>query len=409
MLKRKTNTNSVWTKDFTFLSASILLDLLGAAAISFIVPLMILRSTSSVFLYGLYLVLYYSSSVFVPIFIGPLLENRNKRVINSVCCFATVIVCSVYLAMYMADSVPITVTMIIALLTGLFQAIFTVGANALILEYVEPENLQKAYSVYDSMEISGELSVPLCTFLYESYGMSFVLPVIIALYLFSAIMVFFMKNSKSVIATEKHDDYSNELKSGLEFVKNNKGYLSVCLAFMLCYMTTGIRRTTWLPYFESSYLWYFTVYSAISAGLFQSSILLYLLKIKSKHRYALSVISFVVLAIGMTVSLLFGNIATTIIAYFVGLSNGIFTNMRSVSVYENLDETQRSRFSGIFTAFTNAGIVLGMAICTVLSYKFSVISINVIVGLFLLIAFLMIYLGKDKESIKNLYNKDKKQ
>lgn len=398
----------LWNRRFSAFAAGTLIEYISNAGMSFVLSLLILDLTNSVLMYGSYLVLYYLSSVCVPMLVGPLLEKYNKRVVNCLCCILSAAVYGAYFLLYLQGKNHMAFTLLLAVCTGILHATFSVGANALMLEITHKANLQKAYSILSMIDTVCEISVPVVTVLYKMAGLSPIMIGCILLFAGGAAVMLAVSRSSSLPEAVPHSSYAAELKDGMQFVAQNRGYLVVCIAFALSYAFSGVRRTLWLPFFqnqsESSYIWYFVVSGLCSTGMFHASFLLYLLKIKEKYRYLTAAISFVLLG-SCTAGVLFsGKIVAVILGYFAGLASGIFSNMRSVSVYAHLDENQQARFSGIFTAFTNLGMVLGMASCSVLSEALTLPAVGAIFSVFALLAFGILFLFWGRDSVRKLYN-----
>ncbi|MBP9989751.1 MAG: MFS transporter [Ruminococcus sp.] len=396
----------LWKRDFSAFAAGMFLEYMSTAGMSFVLSLLILDITKSVLLYGTYLVLYYMSSVFVPMLAGPLFEKYSKKKINSLCCVLSAAVYGGYLILYIIGKNHIAFTFLMAVLTGIFHAAFSVGANALMLDVTEKESLQKAYSVFNVIETCSEITVPIVTVLYKSIGLEIILFSCVILFFVAAGVLLLVKNEHTG-KSEGKTSYAGELRDGLKFVNKNRAYLTVCTAFLLCFMMSGVRRTVWLPYFqngsENSYLWYFVMYGLFSTGLFHSSLLMYFRKTKKNGRYLLSVVSFAILCAGTVGVIFVPKIGGAVLAYFAGLSFGIFSNTSSVSVYAELDEGQRARFSGIFTAFTNAGIVVGMASASVLSEVMDLRGVIAVLGALVFAVFAVLFFGIRRKGVKKLY------
>lgn len=399
--------NKLWTKSFTLFVTSAFIEFAGSAGISFVLSLMVLDLTSSVVLYGAYLVVYYFSCIFVPVFVGPVIERRNKRNVCLTCGLAFFITCSLYCLFGLNEEYAMYIAFAVAVFLGIFNGIYAVAANAMLLEIVDSDNLQKAYSVYGAIEKCAEIVIPIVTLIYKMFSLKLVLIVSVILFFIAILFIFFVKTINTNLE-QKTNNYKKQFKDGLSFVLNNKAFLYASILFMLTMATSGSRQVIWVPLYKSrnngSELWYFIVAGVFSTGMFHSSIVTYLLKIKKKYNYLLSSICFLIMTIGSLLIVFASNIVAAIIGYFVGLCFGIFNNLKASTVLNKLDDDQRSRFLGFLTTFSNAGNVLGMGLCTILSKKMLLTGVNVTIMSIVLVVFVIVNCIGNKK-IKELYNR----
>ena len=90
----------LWTKNFLYVLSGNFFVQMASSAVAFVMSLLVLEISNSIFLYGLYLTIYYSSRTIIPVIFGPFIEKNDKKLIYKACCFAFVLLYALFLFVY---------------------------------------------------------------------------------------------------------------------------------------------------------------------------------------------------------------------------------------------------------------------------------------------------------------------
>lgn len=394
--------NVLWNRNYKLFTISDFIEEMSYTGINFAVSLFVLEFSNSVLLYGIYLALNYVSCIFLPALIGPLVEKSKKKNINIICCSIMVLIYTVYLLLNINGYNNMIYTATLAVLSGALQTTYMISKTSLLPRLIDEEYIQKSASINNGIETTCAIANPLATFLYETIGLVPILIACIALFVISSILIVFINEPTKEYVI--NDNYSNSLKDGISFFRNNLLFLFLTLIFVVKYIKLGADQAIYLPYFKDNvtngYFWYFIVVGGDSTGIFHASFLMYFLKIKKSQRRLVSTVCLTLMGIASIFTLNANYIIAIIASYIVGLTFGIYNNLRLTIMYENLDKTQISRYISIFTSLTNAGKTLGTVLAGLLSQHLSLIRINVVFSIIMLLV--CIYLQNRKE-LKDLY------
>lgn len=399
--------SSIWNRNFTSYIMGNFFYNSCVLGLPFILSLFILDLSNSTYLYGVTLFLNYLSSVLIPIFFAPFIEQSNKKKVCLFCNVIFIIIVSFYMLINVFDFYILVFSLLTSLLIGIFGSIFNVASNSLLLELVDQKNMQKACSVNELVLKLSEISIPIVTFIYRKSSLYKILIFFIFLLICAFSSIIFIKNNSHIYGTK--NGYLNELNEGFKFIKRNNSYLFISILFFLCTIFSGIRQIVWVPFFkmikDGSELWYFIVYGFFATGMLHSSVITYLVKIKKDKNYIISSLCFVIMSISSMFLINSNIIISAILGYISGISYGVFNNLKANSIYNKLDDNIKSRVIGVFNAFENAGIVFGIGVCTLLTNTMSLQNTSTIVSIVSLLIFIVVNFFIGKSKIKELYNK----
>lgn len=403
------NSKKLWTKNFLCLISGNFLVQTASSAIAFVMSLFVLEISNSVFLYGLYLTMYYSTRIFAPVAFGPIIERNNKKTTYRICCLAFVLSYTIFLIMYISSLYNVIFTVLFSLISGLINAVYLVNENSFLVEIVDKDNIQKAYSINNAISYMSYVSQPLGTVVYKYIGINAILVISIVLFAIGLLL----GNKTNILYENKENSNNNylaELKDGLKFFINDKAlFPMLLLVFFANIFILGIVDVIWLPYFieyyDNGYLYYFICTAVLGAGVFHSSVLVYFLKVKKKILFVITFFSIIVSVILHVMVAVLPIVLMFIASYFGGLLDGTSDNLLSTEVLSTIDDKKKSQYIAMCTAAKNGGCIVGMIIATVLSEIISLKYISLICGLIVVTVMIIIFINSKSEIIK-LYTRE---
>ena len=401
--------NKLWTKDYTMLTIGATISYMGNSTMSFVLSLLVLDIFDSLLLYSAYLILYKISKLLVPSLIGPYIENKKKSNIISICDLCSSIVYIGYFFALKSTTYSTIIIFIGAIFLGAIDSIHRVAYKALIPSIVSKEQLSKSYSVTSFLDNASSFMMLVASILYEYVGTRIIFLIGAILFFLSALIESVIKEEKSKLNnSDSIKKYVTELKEGFSYVYNNKALYLICIFYFIHYIQIGTMDTLWLPYYKSldeyGYYLYFIVGGANLSGSSLASFFMYKFKINEKWRYKIAIVccAFVALAIGTTLAIPW--YIGMCLMYISGICTEINNNIYESSTYTTLDESQRARYSGIYTTCTNLGTLVGTLFAGLLSEYLGVKNTNLLFGIIAFISIKIIFLGKYKKEIKKLFN-----
>lgn len=385
----------LWTKNFIFLLTGNFFVQMASSAIAFVLSLFVLEISNSVFLYGIYLTIYYSTRIVVPVAFGPYIEKNNKKTTYKLCCLAFVVSYTTFFIVYISSYYNLVFTILFSLVSGLINAVYLVNENSFLVEIVDKENFQKAYSINNAMSYLSYVSQPIGTFVYKYIGIKSILIVSIVLFIVGLLLGLKTNILRKESDEENETSYFEKIKNGLKFFFNDKAIFPMLLiVFVSNVFLIGIVDVIWLPYFNeyvnNSYLYYFLCIALAGTGVFHSSILVYFIKAKKELLYIFTFFSFAIALILRMTAIMLPLVTMLIVSYLSGLFEGLSDSLLMTKILSTIDSNKKSQFIASSTAARNIGVVIGMALASVLSEFMSLKSINLVFGL--LISFITVFI-----------------
>ena len=218
-MQRKTSIG--FQRDFLLVVIGQIISLFGNAILRFALPLYLLRETGSSALFGAVTACSFIPMIVLSLMGGVLADRVNKRNIMVVLDFSTAALISIfYLSLGKFPFVPLMIVFLMLLygIAGTYQP----AVQASIPLLVGPDRLMQGNAVINMVSTLSSLLGPVIGgVLYGAWGITPILAVSIACFLFSAVMEIFIhipyqkqKMDASVLATVK-----NDLKESWIFVK----------------------------------------------------------------------------------------------------------------------------------------------------------------------------------------------
>lgn len=418
------NCNGLWTKNFTIITVGSAISMLGNAVSYLAIAVLIIDMFDSGLLFALFMVAYNMPKPIVPMIAGAYLDKfSRKRMIYTLDFISS----SLYLLIFFLLTFNLCyywIFIVLALIIGSIDSIYTVAYDSLYPNLVSEGNLQKAYSISSMLYPLSTIMVPVSLICYITVGLA-------PLFIFNAVTFFIaavfetrIDYKEEYADTSKHHHTKMHLadfKEGFRYITSDKGLFRITLFFVIYSLTLGTASTLVMPYFTgtsgtppvlptlfsgeySGLIWYMLVTGCVFIGRFLGGGFQYFLRLSHKIRYRVAVIIAVVTTVIEATYLLFNVYAMMPICIFNGMIYTILFNLRTSSTQNYVCDEKRARFNGTFQTLTNLGNVFGMLVASGLSTfmyvpyaAFIAMSVN-------MIAVFAVFVGGQKY-IRPIFNK----
>ncbi len=216
--------HKLFSKDFTLVVIGQIISLFGNAIIRFALPLYLLNQTGSSALFGTITAVSFIPSILLSPIGGIIADRIHKRnIMVALDLFTAILIAGFGLLLGKIDLIPLlTVTMM--LLYGIAGA-YQPSVQASIPALTEPQNYVKANSIINTISSFSALIGPvLGGILYSTYGLSPLLWISAACFLFSSILEIFIQipHAKQSFSGSIWRIVKNDFGESMQFVRKDK-------------------------------------------------------------------------------------------------------------------------------------------------------------------------------------------
>ncbi|MBQ6622892.1 MAG: MFS transporter, partial [Mogibacterium sp.] len=203
MKQNTRQTSSLWTRDFTIITAGSAVSMFGNALSGFAMSLMVLDISHSTLLYAVYIAMYTLPMLFVPIISGAVLDRYSRKK-------------TIYTLDFLSSGLYLLIALLIAkgwfsfpvfaafcFILGSIESVYLVAYESFYPLLITEGNLQKAYSVASVLETVSAVMVPVSAFLYHQIGLAPLLAVNALCFFAAAVMETRIRTEEQYIETQK--------------------------------------------------------------------------------------------------------------------------------------------------------------------------------------------------------------
>ena len=165
-------TGTLWTRDFTIITAGSAVSMFGNAMSGFAMSLMVLDYTESTLLYAVYLAVFTIPQIIVPIISGAVLDRFSRRRTIYSLDFLSSILYLIAAFILAGGWFSFPVFALYVFLIGTIHSIYLVAYSSFYPLLITKGNYSKAYSVSSVLETMSAIMVPVATFVYKQVGIS---------------------------------------------------------------------------------------------------------------------------------------------------------------------------------------------------------------------------------------------
>ena len=409
--------NTLWTKDFTIITAGSVVSMLGNDASGFVMSLMVLDYTGSTLYFAIYMAVYMLPSVVMPILSGPFLDRfSRKRTIYTLDFISAGLYTALALSLALGFfSFPLLT--VATFLMGCIDSVYQVAYESFYPLLITPGNYTKAYSIASTLETLTFVIMPVATFVYQRVGAAWLFAFNALTYLIAACF------ETRISAVEKYVEekaaetakkargllrqFGVDFKEGIAFLLENRGLLAITAYFVVTSLCGSVENVLNLPFFRRSYdngeYWFMLVSGCAVVGRMLGGILHYKLKFPTDKKYAIALTVYITLNILGGVYL-FTNLPIMGISMFLcGILGVTSYNIRISATQSYVADGKKGRFNGIFNTLCTIGTLAGELGAGALS---TVVEDRVIVAGFYVLGLLaaVFFIGGNRKAVSKIYN-----
>ena len=368
---------SLWTRDFTIITAGTVVSMFGNAMADFAMSLMVLDISKSTLLYAVYLAMYTIPQIIMPIFSGAILDRYSRKK-----------------TIYTLDfiSAGLYLVMAWALSTGWFSfpvfALFCFLLGCIISMYMV---------AYDSLYPL--LITAVCFFI-------------------AAVMETQIKNEEKYIENQKATALEGagkgrqmlvDIKEGLRYLAGEKGLLAVTVYFAVIFTTGGIENVITLPYFKNTFTngeyIYMLVWGCAVVGRSIGGGIHYKTKVPAARRYSLALVLYIFNALAEAFYLFFKVPVMMALCFLVGIGGVTTYTIRISAMQSYIPDEKKGRVTGAFNMLVMLGAFLGEAIGGLAS-EFIGERMIIMIAMLIQAALAIVIIGGNKAAISEIYNRE---
>lgn len=408
MTKEKLKNSTIWNRDFTILTLGSAVSYMGTATMSFAMGLCILDLFGSVLLYSIYLFVYNAVKIVVSMLAGSYFDRHSRRRAIYLLDFVSAAVYFTYFFVYKEGSANF-IFFIGAVIIGVVDSAYRIAFGSLFPMSVPKEKLSRAYAVFSVIETVSCVMVPVAAVLYKFVGMKQIFLIGACLFFIAAVTEIFIRIKEEYAEKGKQTSFTDDLKEGIRTVSADRALITIIAVFAASRFILGVQETTWLPFYksmsENGYFIYLIVTGANMSGRFMGGSILSFLSIPKSKKYVSMLLFLLISASFHSITLFTSVITACVIQYIAGITDLAAYNITQSSVFVQLEDDRKARFTGIYTMALNVGILSGELISGILSLFISLELINLYGNIVWIVIIIFAVLFFGKKELKSLFDK----
>ena len=385
---------SLWTRDFTIITAGTVVSMFGNAMADFAMSLMVLDISKSTLLYAVYLAMYTIPQIIMPIFSGAILDRYSRKKTIYTLDFISA---GLYLVMAWALSTgwfSFPVFALFCFLLGCIISMYMVAYDSLYPLLITEGNYQKAYSIQSILDTMSMVMVPVAAFLYKGIGIAPLMAANAVCFFIAAVMETQIKNEEKYIENQK--------ATALEGA--GKG-----VYFAVIFTTGGIENVITLPYFKNTFTngeyIYMLVWGCAVVGRSIGGGIHYKTKVPAARRYSLALVLYIFNALAEAFYLFFKVPVMMALCFLVGIGGVTTYTIRISAMQSYIPDERKGRVTGAFNMLVMLGAFLGEAIGGLAS-EFIGERMIIMIAMIIQAALAVIIIGGNKAAISEIYNRE---
>lgn len=400
---------TLWTKNFTCITLSTFLSIIGGEVITLPLSLLVFEQTQSTMLSAIILICGILPDVLLSVLIAPFIDKGNKK--RWVICL-DILMMSVYvISGFWIANHPFQywVYMLLSLTLGIISVFYRLSYNAWYPDLIPAGFEQKGFAISGTLyPLVTIVMSPVATFLYEKTSMSFLFCLVAGISLLSILVESQIRNDQKKGNTTAYtfSQYKKDIREGFSFVKKEKGirniytYMAITggasegtnIAIQAYYQTNPILSVTMLGFLKSAEM----------VGRVLSGFVQYRVTIPPKKRYGLTKFVYIVYQIADMV-LLFSPYPLMLVNRFIcGALGTTSATVRETAVQSYLPENIRARVNALFNALFSISGIIFQVVAGILGELLPYRAVILILG-FISLAAIWIFIIRPSEENRKVY------
>lgn len=407
--------NPLWTKNFTILTWGTVISMLGNAVSGFAIGLLVLDYTSSVLLYAFFMVCYSLPRLILPILVGPYLDRFSRRKVIYTLDFVSA---GLYLVVFLFLQIGFFqywLFILVAMIIGAIDSVYNVAYESFFPTLISAGNFQRAYSISSLIyPLANTIMVPIAGLCYQSIGLA-------PLFLFNTVTFLVAAIAETRITDEERHtakrgqerfdraQFMGDLKSGIGYLRQEKGLLAITLYFFISTLTYSVCSTLELPFFRSNPMLGVTRYTLVMAvstvGRLVGGFLQYRFRYPTAQKFLIAIFVYIVLSVLQSFYLYMPYWSMFAFMFVIGLLGVTSYNIRMSSTQNHVPDSMRGRFNGLFAMLNMLGAIIGQLLAGSLG-EFLPARPIIAVAMAVNILGVLVFLMPRRQAVKAIYNVD---
>ena len=408
---------SLWTRDFTIITAGSVVSMFGNAMSGFAMSLMVLDISESTLLYSVYIAMFTLPQLIMPVFSGALLDRFSRKKTIYTLDFISAGLYFMMAAILRTGWFSFPLFAFYCFLLGSIQSTYMVAYESFYPLLITEGNFQKAYSIASVLETLSAVMVPVSTFLYGRIGLSPLLFVNGICFFTAALMETQIRAEEDYIGRQKETvsaaagtfrQMLADTREGFRYLSSEKGLLAVAAYFAFSSVCGGVSTVITLPYFKYTFqngeYWYMFVMGFSLAGRALGGMVYYRKSIPAGYRYGAALAGYVLINILEGIFLFFSFPVMMAMCFIVGVGGVTTYTIRVSATQSYVPDEKKGRFNGAFGMLSTLGALAGEFAAGTLTVFFP--ERMVLLGTMLICAgAALVFIGGGGKQVAVIYNR----
>lgn len=364
--------STLWTRDFTIITAGSAVSMFGNAMSGFAMSLMVLDYTESTLLYAVYLAVFTIPQIIVPIISGAVLDRFSRRKTIYTLDFLSSILYLIAAFILAGGWFSFPVFALYVFLIGTIHSIYLVAYSSFYPLLITKGNYSKAYSVSSVLETMSAIMVPAATFVYKQVGISPLLAANAFCFFLAAVMETRIagKYENYVELQKKTEDREHkgrmvlrDIREGFDYLTGNKGLTAIVMYFTVSALVYGATNVLTLPWFRASYdngEYIFMIVAGMSVvGRAVGGALHYRMRIPPEKKFRIAFFVYIVTAILEGTYLYLSLPLGALFCFMSGILGVTSYTIRVSATQAYVPDEKKGRFNGAFNMLNTCGSLVG--------------------------------------------------
>ena len=399
---------TLWTKNFTYITSASVLSIIGGEVMNLPLSLLVFEKTQSTMLSAIILICGMLPDVLLSVAIAPFIDKgKKKRWIVGLDTLMMII----YIIMGIwtgTHEFQYMVYVVLSLMLGTISVFYRLAYGAWYPSLIPIGYEQKGYAISATIyPLIIIVMAPVATFLYETVTMSTLFYLVAGLLMISILIESRIEeggNREKQVYTLKQ--YKEDIKEGFRYLKKEKGitniytYMAISngtyeggnIALQAYFQTNPMLSVTMLGFLKSA-----EMVGRVISGIFQ-----YRFEIPAKKRFGLTKFVYITYQLADMI-LLFTPYSAMIVNRFIcgGLGNTSAT-VRETAVQSYLPDNMRARVNAVFNAVFSVGGILFQILAGILGENLPYRTVVIIMGTIGLVA-IWVFIVRPSDENQKVY------
>lgn len=403
--------NKLWTRNYTTITIGTIISAIGGVGLNFALSVLIYNETASTFLAAIFSAVIMIPNILLPIFLGPFIDRFSRK---NIIVASDLLMGLLFLTIgYITKDgyFNYTAYLILGFIISCNGVLYGIAYESLFPDLIPEGMMQKGYAISSLIYPTvNTIMFPIAALIFDQYGASGifliegVLLILASLFEMRIVIV-----EKAVSAfKEKPQRLKEMIHEGFDFVKAEKGILSIFLFFFFFMMAGEGLNVLLYPFIVNhptlEVAQYALLISFITAGRLFGGLLHYIWKVPIAKRFFVAAVVYFSLNI-LNASLLYLPYMLMLVVQFtMGVLSINSFNIRMSSVQSYVPSEKRGRVNGLYHILTAIGMLIGRLFTGFMGEYFAYTQIVLGMSMVGVIAFFVI-IYRNRHHVALIYNR----